>query len=775
MKITALNFGWQFKFSFATKDITTAFKNEVVNIPHTVKEIDLNYFDDKQTRTVSVYQKVFDYDLKKERRLFVVFEGVMARAAVYFNGNLIANHIGGYTPFKVELTKHLLPKGNMLTVKVDSNEVGDHPPFGKVIDYLTYGGIYREVYLIETGEVAIKHALIDGDGYNFNARIALDYLEKKPRAMEIIVLDEKIKIAEFKSLVNNDFVQIYKVLKTEQWSPTNPKRYLVQIRIDGELLFEKLIGFRLIEVTKDGFYLNGEKIFLRGLNRNQSYPYVGDAMPARAQRLDAQILKNSLGVNIVRSSHYPPSPHFLDECDKLGLMVVTEIPGWQYVGGNDWQGQALTILKEMVIANYNHSSIVIIGSRINESDDNSSFYKQTRKVVKEIDETRPITGVRFFAKSQLLEDVYSYNDFSHNGTNPGLTNKLNITARKNPYLVSEHNGHMFPTKPFDNEGVRLAQALRHLKVLNDGYKMNGLMGVIGWAMHDYNTHKEFGSNDHISYHGVLDINRNDKLAAHIYGSQQNEIPYFEVLSMLHMFEYPGAELNKVFIATNLDKVKVYSNDKMIGEFSKDSKIYKNLPHPPIIIDNLLGSALFERGLMSEYDAIKIGKIIYKALNNERKIGMFDKLAMVTILKRYKIPIHQVGSIITDYVGGWGFDKKVFKFEGYKNGKLIKTIYKGSNDKYALKYKLHHNRLKVGDTYDVTKLDIELVNGFEERAYYNHEIVNIKTSGAISLIGPSEKPLLGGITSAWIRADKKGMGYIEVNSKYGVVKFNIRVF
>jgi beta-galactosidase len=775
MKTIALNFGWQFKFNFTNKDITTSFKNELVNIPHTVKEVDLNYFDDKQTRTVSVYQKVFDYDLKKNRRLFVVFEGVMARATVYFNGNIISTHVGGYTPFRVELTQHLLSRGNMLTVKVDSNEIGDHPPFGKVIDFLTYGGIYREVYLIETGEVAIKHALIDGDGYNFNARISLDYLEKKPRAIEILVLDQKVKIAEFKSVVNNDFVQIYKVLKTEQWSPNNPKRYLIQIRIDGELLFEKFIGFRLIEATKDGFYLNGEKIFLRGLNRNQSYPYVGDAMPSRGQRLDAEILKNRLGVNIVRSSHYPPSAHFLDECDKLGLMVIIEIPGWQYIGGNDWQGQALNILKEMVIANYNHPSIVMIGSRINESNDNSSFYKQTRKVVKEIDETRPLTGVRFFAKSQFLEDVYSYNDFSHNGSNPGLVLKKMITNPKNPYLVTEHNGHMFPTKPFDNEAIRLSQALRHLKVLNDGYKMNGLMGVIGWAMHDYNTHKEFGSNDHISYHGVLDINRNDKLAAHIYGSQQSETPYFEVLSMLHMFEYPGAELNKVYIATNLDKVKVYSNDKLIGEFSKDSKVYKNLPHPPIIIDNLLGNALFERGSMSEYDAIKIGKIIYKALNNERKIGIFDKLAMVTILKRYKTPLHQIGSLITDYVGGWGFDKKVFKFEGYKSGKLIKTVVKGSNDKYTLKYKLHHSRLKVGDTYDVTKLDIELVNAFDERAYYNHEIVKIKTAGSVALIGPSEKPLLGGITSAWLRADKKGIGLIEVMSKFGVAKFKVRVF
>ena len=775
MKVTPLNFNWKFKFSFSNQDITTALRTEPINLPHVVKEVDLNYFDDKSTKTVSVYQKLFDYPLKKNRRLFVEFQGVMSKATVYLNGTELMTHIGGYTSFRVELTKHLLAKGNMLVVKVDSNETGDHPPFGKVVDYLTYGGIYREVNLIETGEVAIKHALVDGDGYNFNVRVYLDAFDKKPRSVEIRVFDDKIKFAEFKAIANNDYLQIYKVLKTEQWFPNKPKRYLVQIRVDDELLFEHLVGFRLIEVTKDGFYLNGEKIFLRGLNRNQSYPYIGDAMPERAQRMDAQILKNELGLNIVRSSHYPPSKYFLDECDKLGLMVFSELPGWQYIGNQEWQNHALNSLKEMVLTQYNHPSIVMLGTRINESNDNPSFYKQTRKIVKEIDETRPTGGVRFFGKSQQLEDVYTFNDFTHRGNNPGLTPKENIAKLNQPYLVTEHNGHMFPTKPFDDEPHRLSHALRHLKVLEDGYKMKGLMGVIGWCMHDYNTHKEFGSNDHISYHGVLDINRNTKLAAHIYGSQQDENPYMEVLSMMQMFDYPAAELKKVYIATNLDKVKVFNNERFIGEFYPNKKEFKHLPHPPIIVDNLLGPALFDRGLMSEYDAIKIGKLLYKAMNNDSKLGVFDKLAVATILKRYKIPLHQIGSLITDYVGGWGFDKKVFRFEGYKNGKLVKTITKGVNDKYQLKYKLHHNRLNIKNTFDVTKLDIEMVNSFEERAYYNNEIIKVIATGSIKVIGPKEKPIQGGITSTWIRADKKGMGYLEVISRFGSQKFSIRVY
>lgn len=82
-------------------------------------------------------------------------------------------------------------------------------------------------------------------------------------------------------------------------------------------------------LRQDGFYLNGKKVKLRGLNRHQSYPYVGYAMPESMQRMDADILKYELGVNAVRTSHYPQSHYFIDQCDRIGLLVFMEIPGWR--------------------------------------------------------------------------------------------------------------------------------------------------------------------------------------------------------------------------------------------------------------------------------------------------------------------------------------------------------------------------------------------------------------------------------------------------------------
>ena len=227
-------------------------------------------------------------------------------------------------------------------------------------------------------------------------------------------------------------------------------------------------GFRTVEAKADGFYLNGEKVFLRGLNRHQSYPYVGYAVPEKLQREDARILKEELGCVIARTSHYPQSHHFIDECDRLGLLVFTEIPGWQHIGDKSWQDMCVENTKEMVLQYRNHPSIVFWGVRINESQDNDEFYIRTNEVAHELDPSRPTTGVRFIEKSHLIDDVYSYNDFSHTGNNPGVKPKKSVTPDMGKgLLITEHNGHMFPTKAFDPWQKRQEQALRHLRVISD--------------------------------------------------------------------------------------------------------------------------------------------------------------------------------------------------------------------------------------------------------------------------------------------------------------------
>ena len=126
-------------------------------------------------------------------------------------------------------------------------------------------------------------------------------------------------------------------------------------------------GFRQASFELDGFYLNGERLQIFGLNRHQLFPYTGMAAPARLQARDAQLIKQELNCNMVRCSHYPQSPHFLDACDQLGLMVWEEPPGWQYVGDENFDGIFLQNVHDMVIRDRNRPSVVVWGTRLNET------------------------------------------------------------------------------------------------------------------------------------------------------------------------------------------------------------------------------------------------------------------------------------------------------------------------------------------------------------------------------------------------------------------------
>ncbi|WP_262412015.1 glycoside hydrolase family 2 TIM barrel-domain containing protein [Aeromonas hydrophila] len=275
--------------------------------------------------------------------------------------------------------------------------------------------------------------------------------------------------------------------------------------------------------------MNGKPLKLMGLNRHQSFPYVGYAMGRSAQEQDAELVKRVLKCNVVRTSHYPQSTYFLDHCDRIGLLVFEEIPGWQHIGGPAWKAESVENVRRMIERDWNHPSIIIWGVRINESQDDHDFYTETNRLARELDPTRQTGGVRYIDESELLEDVYTMNDFSqgseelpgNNRPHVALRNQREVTGLSKlvPYLVTEFNGHMYPTKRTDQEQRQAEHVSRHLRVLDAMHGDPNVSGCIGWCMFDYNTHQEFGSGDRICYHGVMDMFREPKFAAYAYISQ----------------------------------------------------------------------------------------------------------------------------------------------------------------------------------------------------------------------------------------------------------------
>ncbi len=451
------------------------------------------------------------------------------------------------------------------------------------------------------------------------------------------------------------------------------------------------IGFREARFTDHGFELNGRVVKLRGLNRHQTFPWVGQAMPARVQRRDAWVLKKELKLNIVRTSHYPQSPHFLDACDELGLLVLEEIPGWQHVGDQAWQDLAVDNVRRMIRRDWNHPSIILWGVRINESQDNHDFYVRTNTLTHQLDPTRPTGGIRYNYNSEFLEDVFTMNDFG-----------FPLRAPNHPlYLNTEFIGHTYPTKMNDT-GERLTEhSLRHARVQNQIGSNAQYAGGIGWCAFDYDTHNNFGSGDRVCYHGVSDIFRLPKPAAFFYKAQcdpADEIvlePCFQWSAKPDWTSGFGVRATDGSFVTrnsvvwsNCDHLKFYVGDKMVAEADPDRTNFPNLPHPPFQID----------------------------LNRNPSQDL--------------------------------------RIEGYLNGKKViekKYSSKGVDQQFLV---LPDDASLIADGADATRVVMKVTDEFGNLMRYSTAAITIKIDGPAEIIGDNPFSLMGGCGAVWIRAGQR---------------------
>lgn len=605
-KVQNFNAGWVFSEGFDAAATSVLRDGEKVRLPHTAVELPFNYFDEKRYQRAFTYQKVFASEPGfAGKRVALVFDAAMADSVVYLNGKEIAAHKDGYTPFEVEIGPHLKDGDNLLTVKIDGSENPDIPPFGNVIDYLTFAGIYRDVWLKVTTPVAIDNVKIEtpdalADAKSVTADVFLTD-ETTGRLAATLSDAEGNVIAATEASVSDRQTRL--ALSDLQglrlWDIDDPALYTLTVTLEtgaGTDEVANRFGFRTASFASDGFRLNGRILKLRGLNRHQSWPHLGYAMGRRGQEKDADILKFDLACNIARTSHYPQSKYFLDRCDEIGLLVFEEIPGWQHIGGDAWKRESVENVRRMITRDWNHPSIIIWGVRINESADDHDFYAETNRVARELDTTRQTGGVRCIENSEMLEDVYTMNDFVLGDEEQPGRNHARICTRDQkqvtgltktvPYMITEYNGHMFPTKRFDQESRQAEHVTRHLQMLNAVAGDPTIAGSTGWCMFDYNTHSDFGSGDRICYHGVMDMYREPKFAAYAYASQgdpENGVVLQPVTFWARGERNIGGVL-PLIILTNCDYIELTVGDSAPKRVEPARATYPHLPHPPVILD-----------------------------------------------------------------------------------------------------------------------------------------------------------------------------------------------
>ena len=703
-----LNNDWSFRFDINSPDSVS------VRIPHTVKETPYHYFSENEYQTVCEYKTniyaPIDWSISSIR---LTFEGVAHYAEVFINGEKVGEHSCGYTAFTIHIEDYLnYGEDNELVVRVDSRESLNIPPFGNVIDYMTYGGIYRDVYVDVTSSTYISDVffMTHASG-KMECEIKITgEIEDNMRIMQRIYTDDGYlqplcDVEASESIHVSSFSENIKA-----WSVDEPTLYTIQTEIwkgdyPVDIRYDR-IGFRDAEFRKDGFYLNGKKLKIRGLNRHQAYPYVGYAMPRSIQEMDADVMKYELGLNAVRTSHYPQSQHFINRCDEIGLLVLTEIPGWQYIGDEAWQDQAVKNTEEMILQYRNHPSIILWGVRINESPDNESLYTRTNEAAHRLDPTRATGGIRNFRGSQLLEDVYTYNDFVHDGVRPGCEPKADITSDvERPYLVTEYGGHMYPTKSFDDEDQKVEHAIRHARVLNAVASHDDISGSFGWCMADYNTHKDFGSGDRICYHGVTDMFRNPKLAAAVYASQ-GTAPMLEISSGMDIGDHPACIRGDIWAFTNADSIRTYKDGEFVKEYTgKTDGRFPHLAHSPILIDGFVSA-----------------------------------------------------------VDDWGGASIAYRFDAILDGKVVASVTKIPMTRGSLEIKTYKTILTEMESYDATAVRIRAVDEYGNTLYYSSEPILATTEGPIDILGPSVTSLKGGMGGIYVKTiGERGRARLIISS------------
>jgi beta-galactosidase len=625
------NSGWEFVISDSSVDsVESAEGWEPVTLPHT--PVVTPKVMDGQWQGICWYRKTFTLPASsKNQRLIMRFESAMNASEFWVNDQKVASHLGGYLPVVFDFTDVANPEGeNTILVRLDNT---DNPVTGPkpmhTLDFNMHGGLYRDAFLIRKNSLHITDPILAGIPAGGGIFVTYPNVSKEKATVKVqthvknssnrdqsFVLinelwnDDHLVITELTSkvsLVAGKDTTLTKMLEVENprlWSPHSPTLYTLKTKIvsgvketDTE---ETRIGIRHIEITKGSFKINGEEMFLRGVNRHQEYPHVGYALSNEAQYRDAYKIK-SAGFDYIRLSHYPHSPAFMDACDELGLVVLDAILGWQYYSRDSlFQQQIFRTAHDLVRRDRNHPCVIAWEVSLNESWMDEPFIDELHRIahaeypsfteattVKAVDQCYT-AGWQEYGYDIYLQarqhrlghykeptkpySVSEYGDWEYYAQNAGLNqdnwSDLKQAERSSRQLLS------------DGEVRLLQQATNVQEAHNDNFNTPAFSDSY-WVMYDYNR----GYSPDLEASGTMSIYRLPKFSYYFFQSQRDASTVSEQYQsgpMVFTASYwqEDSPLN-VRIFSNAEEVELFLNGKSLGRQSPDSnRISDNLAQPP---------------------------------------------------------------------------------------------------------------------------------------------------------------------------------------------------
>lgn len=588
-----------------------------VSIPHVMR------IEEKYVGKGGVYQGIGWYRryfripaAYKGKRICICFEGVQMNCAVFLNGLRLASHAGGYLGFSVDISDHIVfDKDNVLAVRVSNLDDPQTPP-GKQqskLDFNYFGGIYRNVSLLVTDQVFISGPIeankIAGGGIFITypqvsrsraiIRIKTHIINKEQKDNRLTLLttllDKKgVAIASATSQSScvrdseKEMIQTLTVANPKLWHPDHPYLYRLVTRVYSDnVLVDKIVtaaGIRTLSFTSptgkaDGFYINGQKLYLRGANRHQAYQHIGDAASNSMQYRDALQLKKG-GFNAVRACHYPQSPAFLDACDELGLLVIECQPGWQFYSSDSiFINRTYNDIRQMIRRDRNRPSVFLWETSLNESPTPESWMKEAIKIAHE-----EMPGDQLFVADDLNSRSRNNYDVFYKVTNedgsdplpakPSLTREWGDTWIADP---AKENGlrasGMYTEKGLINQCILRQNALNgETSEDKGGYWDHARLdanprigGYFVWSYNDYTR----GSDPVPAFSGVVGIDRYEKFGFHQLRAMQNARNgvYGPMVFIAGYNNRPELDTS-VIVFSNCERVTLFRNNRVAGEMNR---------------------------------------------------------------------------------------------------------------------------------------------------------------------------------------------------------------
>ena len=462
------------------------------------------------------------------------FGAVSYEAHVYVNGTLAGHHVGGFTPFNMDVTDLLLDGENVVIVKVDNKRRAENVPT-QIFDWWNYGGITRDVLLIEVDPVYIENykLCLSKQGQreiSFQARL------NKAEAGQVITLSiPELKLKQTLTTDNEGTASAtLKAKKLQLWSPDNPKRYHVELDMGSETIIDS-IGFRTIETQGKQILLNGQPIYLKGISMHEEKPFGGGRANSTADAHTLLSWAKELGCNFVRLAHYPHNEYAIREAERMGILVWSELPCyWTIAWTNpDTYANAEQQLTDMISRDQNRANIIIwsIANETPHSAERDLFLSRLATKARSLDDTRLISMAMEVTsasnyKNRLQDnmneyvDVVSFNQYIgwYRDVNDAPKMQWEIPYDK-PVIISEFGGGAKyglhgPKNQRWTEEFQESLYRQNLEMIE---KIEGLSGTTPWVLKDFRSPRRVlnGIQDYYNRKGLFSDNGEKKKAFYV--------------------------------------------------------------------------------------------------------------------------------------------------------------------------------------------------------------------------------------------------------------------